>query len=123
MKGTGKDRLRWAVSGAAAGLINGFFGGGGGQILIPLLTGWCGLESRRAFATCVAVIAPLCVFSGAVYLLRDGVELAAAWPYLLGGLAGGIIAGKTFRKVPPRVLRRLLALLILYGGARCLFWS
>lgn len=123
MEKQGGSKLRWALCGAAAGLINGFFGGGGGQVLIPLLTRWCGMEAKRAFATCVAIIAPLCAASSVVYLLRGGLDFAAAWPYLLGGLAGGLIAGKTFKKVPPTVLRRLLALLILYGGARCLFWS
>ena len=31
-------KLRYALSGAAAGLTNGFFGGGGGSVLVPLLT-------------------------------------------------------------------------------------
>lgn len=118
-----KERLRWLVSGAAAGLVNGLFGGGGGQILVPLLTRWCGLEPKRAFASCVAVIAPLCAVSGGLYLLRGGLAFSAAWPYLLGGLMGGVIAGRSFKKVPANFLRRLLALLILYGGVRCLFWS
>ena len=33
------------------GAVNGFFGGGGGMILVPLLTGKCGLDQRKAFAT------------------------------------------------------------------------
>ena len=118
-----KLRVRYALSGAAAGLVNGFFGGGGGQVLIPLLTRRCGMEEKRAFATCVAVIAPLCAAAGAGCLLRGSVSFAQAWPYLLGGAAGGLIAGKTFRKLPPELLRRLLALLILYGGVKSLFWS
>lgn len=41
---------RYLAAGAAAGLCNGFFGGGGGSVLVPALTGVCGLEQRRAFA-------------------------------------------------------------------------
>ena len=119
MRQTGK----FTVAGALAGLCNGLFGAGGGLFLVPLFTRWAGMDQRRAFATSVAVVLPLSLVSAGVYLWRGAVDLAAAWPYLLGGLAGGVIAGKTFRKVPPKVLRRLLALLILYGGARCLFWS
>ena len=48
------------LAGAAAGLTNGFFGGGGGSVLVPMLTRVCGLDQRRAFATSVAVILPLC---------------------------------------------------------------
>lgn len=116
------SRLRCAVAGAAAGLVNGFFGGGGGMIFIPLLTRWVGVEERRAFATCVFVILPLCIASAAVYLFRAEIDLLLAWPYLAGGLLGGIISGLVFKKVPTKFLRRLLALLIIYGGVKSLFW-
>ena len=70
MKKCGK--LPFALAGGAAGLANGFFGGGGGSVFVPLLTRTCGLNQRQAFATSVAVILPLCVLSAAVYLFRGG---------------------------------------------------
>ena len=108
------------MAGGLSGLINGFFGGGGGMLLVPLLTGWCGLEQRRAFATSVAVILPLCALSSVIYWLRGGLEPMAALPYLVGGLAGGFLGGRLFRKVNMLWLRRGFALLILYGGVRAL---
>ena len=57
-------KLRYALSGAAAGLTIGFFGGGGGSVLVPLLTRVCGLSQREACATSVGVILPLRVLSG-----------------------------------------------------------
>lgn len=114
------QKLRAAVSGGAAGLINGFFGGGGGMVLVPLLAGWCGLDRRHAFATSVAVILPLCVVSASIYLLRGQLDLSVALPYLFGGLAGGIIGGKIYKKVSMDWLRRAFALLILYGGIKAL---
>ena len=114
----GKTKLKLAVTGAVSGLLNGFFGGGGGMALVPLLRGWIGLEDNRTFATSVAVMLPLCAVSAAAYSLRVGLELSAAWPYLLGGLAGGIAAGMSFKRVPPDLLRRAFALLILFGGVR-----
>lgn len=117
-----KETLHAAVAGGAAGLVNGFFGGGGGMVLVPLLTGKCGLDQRRAFATSVAVILPLCVLSSVIYFLRGGLELAAALPYLAGGLAGGFIGGKVFKKLNMDWLRRGFALLMLYGGVKSLFF-
>ena len=114
------DKFRFAVAGGVSGLVNGFFGGGGGMLLVPLLTGWCGLEQRKAFATSVAVILPLCVLSSVIYWLRGGLEWRAALPYLLGGLAGGFLGGKLFRRLNMVWLRRAFALLILYGGVRAL---
>jgi len=113
-------QFKCAVAGGAAGLVNGFFGGGGGMLLVPLLAGWCGLDQRRAFATSVAVILPLCCLSSVIYWYRGGLELAAALPYLAGGLVGGYLGGRLFRRLNMVWLRRGFALLILYGGVRAL---
>ena len=85
----GKWKIR--ISGAAAGLVNGLFGGGGGMVFLPILSRWGGLEQRKLYATCVGVIFPVCLVSAAVYLLRGSVPLAQAAPYLAGGLVGGFI--------------------------------
>lgn len=108
----------YALAGAAAGVVNGFFGGGGGQVLVPLLAGKCGLDQRKAFATSVAVIAPLCALSAAIYYVRGQLDAGMALPYLLGGLIGGFVGGKVFKNLSMTWLRRAFALLILYGGVR-----
>ena len=113
-------KTKYALSGTAAGLVNGLFGGGGGMVLVPLLNGWCGLADKQAFATCVAVILPFCVVSAAVYLLRTPFDLTQALPYLLGGLAGGFVGGRLFPRVPAPWLRYLFAAFLVYGGVRYL---
>lgn len=112
------DRAKFAATGALAGAANGLFGAGGGMFLVPLLVRWCGMEQRRAFATSVAVILPLSAVSAVVYWMQGGLDLAAAWPYLIGGALGGLIAGRLFRRVRIDRLRRAFGLLILYGGIR-----
>ena len=114
------SKLWYAAAGGAAGLVNGFFGGGGGMVLVPLLSGKCGLGQRRAFATSVAVIAPLCALSAGIYYLRGSLDPMAALPYLAGGLIGGLIGGRVFRRMSRVLLRRVFALLILYGAVRAL---
>lgn len=113
-----RDKVKFLLAGGAAGLANGFFGGGGGSVLVPLLTRFCGLDQRRAFATSVAVILPLCVLSVVIYVLRGGLDLSVAWPYLLGGTAGGWLGGKLFKGVRMDWLRRGFGLLLIYGGTR-----
>ena len=116
------EKLRPALAGGAAGLANGFFGGGGGMLLVPLLKNQCGLDQRRAFATSVAIILPLCILSSVLYWLRGGLDLGLALPYVLGGLAGGLAGGTLFRRVNMVWLRRGFALLMLYGGGKALLF-
>ena len=113
-------RWKYGLSGAAAGLVSGLFGGGGGTVLVPLLTGWCKTEQKQAFANCVAVIFPLCALSAVIYLLRTGLRLVTALPYLVGGLAGGLVGGKLFGKVSAPWLRRIFGVFLVYGGVRYL---
>ena len=113
-------KWKYCITGGLAGLANGLFGSGGGLFLVPLFTRWTDLPERKAFATSVAVIAPLCALSAGIYWFRGDLELSAALPYLIGGLAGGLIGGKVFRKLSMVWLRRGFALLILYGGVKAL---
>ena len=92
----------------------------GATVLVPLLTGWCKTEQKRAFANCVAVIFPLCALSAVIYLLRTGLRLVTALPYLVGGLAGGFVGGKLFGKVSTPWLRRIFGVFLVYGGVRYL---
>ncbi|MBR5571370.1 MAG: sulfite exporter TauE/SafE family protein [Oscillospiraceae bacterium] len=114
-----KKPILFPVAGVAAGLINGLFGGGGGMVLLPaLLRG--GVPPKKAFATCVALILPLCLVSAAVMLLRTEFDWMAALPYLIGGAIGGLAGGKLFRKVSPQWLKGLFAIFMIYGGVRYL---
>lgn len=113
-----KDKYKYAVSGAAAGAANGLFGAGGGMILVPLLTRWAGLEDKKAFATSISIIAPLCLVSIVVYCIQGSMDFMQALPYLIGGFLGGLIGGKLFKKVPAKFLHRALGLIIIYGGIR-----
>lgn len=114
-------RSKYRLGALAAGLVNGAFGGGGGIPLAVALTEWAGMEEKRALASCVAVILPVCAVTAGFYFLRAELSLAAALPYLVGGLLGGFVGGKLFARVRAAWLRKAFALFLLYGGARYLF--
>lgn len=71
-----KSYLPFGLSGAAAGLINGFFGAGGGMVLVPLLIHLGKLPDKEAFASSIAIILPLCLVSLFVY----GASGSLPWP-------------------------------------------
>mgnify|MGYP001096098389 FL=1 len=113
-----KTTWKYTIAGGLAGVANGLFGCGGGSIFVPLLTGYCGLDQRNAFATSVAVILPLCALSVVIYLFRGGLDFMAALPYLIGGAVGGWAGGKWFKGVKMPWLKRAFGLLLIYGGVR-----
>lgn len=111
---------RAAAAGAAAGLANGFFGAGGGMLLVPLLAGWCRLPGKTCFTTALAVMLPLTLVSLAIYWHSGQLPLPLAWPYLAGGFLGGVGGGLLLRRVPVRWLHAAMGLFILWGGIRLL---
>lgn len=112
----------YGLSGAAAGIINGLFGAGGGMVLVPMLIKFCKLEDKKAFSSAISIILPLSLVSLFVYYTKDVFPLKEALPYLFGGLAGGILGGILFKKASVVFLHRFFGLIILWGGIR-LLWS
>lgn len=113
-----KSVAKYVTVGLLAGVVNGLFGAGGGLVLVPLLIGWLGLEEKKAFATSVAIILPLCIASYVMFCVRGGNIWGEALPYLLGGIAGGLLSARLFQKVSAVWLHRLFGALILYGGIK-----
>ena len=108
------------LAGLAAGFVNGFFGAGGGMVLVPLLIFLVGLPDKLAFSSAISIILPLCVVSLVIYGQHDMLPLSGALPYLIGGAGGGVLAGLWFQKVPAKWLHLALGALILLGGVRLL---
>lgn len=111
---------KYIIIGLGGGLVNGFLGAGGGMVVLPLLIRWTGMEEKKAMATTVMIIAPLCALSAVIYWSSGGLDLQKAWPYLAGGFVGGLLAGVLFKKAPPGLLRRAFGALLAFGGLRML---
>ncbi|MDR2090215.1 MAG: sulfite exporter TauE/SafE family protein [Clostridiales bacterium] len=86
------------AAGAAIGFINGFFGGGGGMLAVPALSALVLNDEKKAHATAAAVVLPLSVVSGAVYLFKGAADLpvllSAGGGVVLGGIAGALMLKK-----------------------------
>lgn len=116
-----RNGIYMAIAGAAAGAVTGLFGGGGGMVLIPLMTFLTDLKDKELFACSIGVILPICLTSLA---LSGGGDLSwsTSLPWLIGSALGGILAGTLGRRIPAKWLHRGLGILILWGGWRYL-WS
>ena len=109
--------LAMALAGLCAGSMNGLFGGGGGMLLVPILTWTKAVGRDQLFPASVAIILPICVVS---LLLSQPIPLSPVIPYLIGSAVGGNAAGLWGSKIPVLWLHRGLGILIIWGGIRYL---
>ena len=105
------------AAGFAAGCVAGLFGGGGGMVLVPLLSIFSCLEETEIFPASLSVMLPVCL---AALLLSGGGFFREALPFLPGSLLGGWLAGRYGARIPVKWLHRGLGILILWGGFRYL---
>ena len=115
-----KHWLAYGLSGAAAGIINGLFGAGGGMVLVPMLIKFGKLEDKKAFSSAISIILPISLVSIFVYYTKDVFPIGDALPYLIGGLLGGTAGGLWFKNVSAGFLHKFFGLIILWGGVRLL---
>ncbi|MBE5743108.1 MAG: sulfite exporter TauE/SafE family protein [Clostridiales bacterium] len=115
-----KEGLYMALSGTVVGAVNGFFGGGGGMIILPLFTMLLGFRQKTAHATAIAVILPISIISAVIYIIGSGFEifnlntLYVAIGVLLGGIAGALI----LKKIDNAWLVKIFAVVMLVAGVK-----
>lgn len=109
----------WLVlSGAVIGFLNGFFGGGGGMVCVPILQKVLKLDAKRSHATAIAVIFPLSLISAFIYVINGYIESMPLLTIGLGVVAGGIIGAFALKFLPPKVVRIIFAIIMFVGGIK-----
>lgn len=114
-----KKYLKLALGGVAIGLINGFFGTGGGLLAVSFLKS-LGFEKRESHANAVAVILPICILSAGLYIFKDYVEISHAAAFIPTGLLGALIGTMILKKISPMWLKRIFGAFMIYAGVRLL---
>ena len=114
------SKFSYILAGFAAGAVTGFFGAGGGMVLVPLLSLLTDLDEDAIFPASLSVILPVCLVSLTMTAVTGTIPWMQALPYLVGSALGGIAAGLWGQKIPAKWLHRVLGLLILWGGVRYL---
>ena len=111
-----------ALTGAITGFVNGFFGGGGGMIVVPMLIFLLKMKTKTAHATALAVILPVTVISAALYLSFGSFAWKPGIPVTVGVTAGGVAGAFLLRKLSNKWITRIFALIMLVAGFKLLFF-
>ncbi|MDF1488153.1 sulfite exporter TauE/SafE family protein [Tessaracoccus caeni] len=91
--------------GAAAGLLSGMFGIGGGTIIVPALALWLGMPQKLAVGTSVAAILPTAVVGAASYAWAGNVDWIAAACLALGIVVGAQFGSLLLAKLPTSTIQ------------------
>ncbi|MGD0167201.1 MAG: sulfite exporter TauE/SafE family protein [Gaiellaceae bacterium] len=98
--------------GAAAGVLGGLFGVGGGVLFVPALL-MLGLDQHQAEATSLLAIVPV-VLVGSWRQSRYGnIRWGLVWKLGLGSLAGVVAGGLLAERLAPGSLQRLFGVLMI----------
>ncbi len=121
MDETNGSKGRKILCGAAVGLANGLFGGGGGMLAVPMLRSG-GMEEKKSHATAILLILPICVFSFFLYFIRGLYSVETLLPTAFGVTAGGALGAYLLDKLPVNAVRLLFILLQLLAGIFLVFF-
>lgn len=117
-KGKLKKYFWMSLGGSFIGFLNGFFGGGGGMVCVPVLNKIAGLSEKHSHATAIAIIFPLSLISAFIYVINGYIKSLPLITVTIGSLAGGIIGAFALKILPPKWVRIIFAVIMLVGGIK-----
>lgn len=109
------------LAGGLTGGVNGLFGGGGGMVAVPILKNMLGYDEKRAHATAILVIAPVCLVSSLTYIINGYFYPSIVIPAAIGSAAGGILGALMLEKLPTGIVNAVFIAVMLAAGIRMLF--
>nr|MCG2869886.1 sulfite exporter TauE/SafE family protein [Vulcanisaeta sp.] len=108
--------LKIALLGFVVGFVSGYFGIGGGFLIVPSLMFSAGLCITRAIGTSLISVGTFGVASGIEYWFYGDVLVLIAILYVIGGVVGGYIGTSIAVKAPRKTLRIAYGIIIVLVG-------
>ncbi|MGA7671694.1 MAG: sulfite exporter TauE/SafE family protein [Nitrolancea sp.] len=104
------------VTGLGVGVMTGFFGVGGGFLIVPALVLILGLNMRTAVGTSLVVIAINSASGLAAHLRYGSLDLAMAGLFTIGGAIGALVGASLAGKLDEQRLQRGFATFVALLG-------
>lgn len=102
--------------GLASGFVNGFFGAGGGLLLVPMITYAAKDESKVAHATTLGCVLFMCLASAAIYTFKKEIEIKYIVVCMIGSILGSLPGTKLLRKLKNNIIDLIFAVMLVVSG-------
>ena len=109
------------ITGVVGGFLSGFFGVGGGIIMVPLLMAWAKFDQKRASATSLLAIVPTSLVGAITYASNHQVDVLVAVLVAVGAIIGAPFGSKLLRVLPVAVIHWTFITMMVIEAARLLF--
>jgi uncharacterized membrane protein YfcA len=106
------------LAGVVGGILSGLFGIGGGTVLIPIFGLLLAFDQHKAQGTSlVALIPPTGLFAVIAYAKGGYVSWFSGILLVPGLFVGGILGARIARRIEPKRMRKVFAILMFLLGA------
>lgn len=116
------EKIVTITGGLAVGFINGFFGGGGGMLCVPLLEKVLKRETKLSHATAILIILPISLASAITYIISGYFDLTNTLITSIGVIAGGVGGAFLLKVLPTKIVGLIFALMMIGVGVKLTFF-
>ena len=109
---------RLIIIAAAGGALSGFFGVGGGIVLVPLIMYFLAAPRKTAHATSLGAIVALSFAGMLGFAVSGEVDWVVGFTIGAGGLIGGVLGAHLMNRLSPQTLRVVFAVVLIVAGFR-----
>ena len=101
-----------SLSGFSVGMLAGYFGIGGGFLVVPTIMYSGGLNIIQAIGTSLVSVSSFGLTTAARYFIAGQIDLIIAMLLIIGGVMGGYLGAKTSKKIPKENLSKVFAVVL-----------
>ena len=112
------DGIFFVFVGLITGFINGFFGGGGGMIAVPVLANILKFTTKESHASALFIILPLCLTSAITYYILNTFDFTNGFFVCLGTIIGGAIGALLLKNLDSKIVEFAFAIIMITAGIK-----
>lgn len=109
------------IIGIISGVISGFFGSGGGMVLVPLFSHVLKLDEVKSRATTIFCMTFIVITSSIFYIKQSYINFELGIKCAIGGVVGGFIGSKLLMNMKSKYLELIFIVFLIYSATRLVF--